>query len=111
VLDLLGAPHSCGRGLGVLVGVERALVVLARALVQLSPTELGVESLQLLAELGHVLARLRALSPAATLERGYAIVQRAADGTVLRDPSDVEDGEELRVRLARGDLTALGKVG
>ncbi|MDI5941740.1 exodeoxyribonuclease VII large subunit [Micromonospora sp. DH15] len=29
-------------------------------------------------ELRHTLARLRALSPAATLERGYAIVQRAA---------------------------------
>jgi len=63
------------------------------------------------AELGHVLARLRALSPAATLDRGYAIVQ-VAGGGVLRDPSDVEDGEELRVRLARGDLTAaVRKVG
>ena len=39
-------------------------------------------------ELHHTLARLRALSPAATLERGYAIVQRDDDGAVLRDPAD-----------------------
>ena len=34
------------------------------------------------------LARLRALSPAATLERGYAIVQRA-DGHVVRAAAEV----------------------
>jgi len=57
-------------------------------------------------ELHHTLARLRALSPAATLERGYAIVQRAADGAVLRDPADTSVGDDLRVRLARGELAA-----
>ncbi|BCB85190.1 exodeoxyribonuclease VII large subunit [Phytohabitans suffuscus] len=56
-------------------------------------------------DLRHTLARLRALSPAATLERGYAIVQRA-DGQVVRAPSDVAKGDELRVRLAEGDLSA-----
>jgi exodeoxyribonuclease VII large subunit len=40
------------------------------------------------------------------LERGYAIVQRAADGAVLRDPLDVEPGDDLRVRLAQGELGA-----
>jgi exodeoxyribonuclease VII large subunit len=58
------------------------------------------------AELEHTLARLRALSPAATLRRGYAIVQRAEDGAVLRDPAQVETGDALRVRLAAGELTA-----
>jgi exodeoxyribonuclease VII large subunit len=57
-------------------------------------------------ELHHVLARLRALSPAATLERGYAIVQRADDGAVLRDPAQVADGDALRLRLAGGELPA-----
>jgi exodeoxyribonuclease VII large subunit len=56
-------------------------------------------------DLGHTLARLRALSPAATLDRGYAIVQRA-DGAVLRDPAEVGDGDRLRVRLAGGELAA-----
>jgi exodeoxyribonuclease VII, large subunit len=57
-------------------------------------------------EVTHMLARLRSLSPLSTLERGYAIVQRAADGAVLRDPAVVAVGDELRVRLAAGELTA-----
>ncbi len=57
-------------------------------------------------ELHHTLARLRALSPAATLERGYAIVQRADNGAVLRDPADASDGDAVRLRLAGGELAA-----
>ncbi len=56
-------------------------------------------------ELAHTVARLRALSPAATLSRGYAIVQRA-DGHVLRKADEARKGEALRVRLAEGELTA-----
>ncbi|OON32224.1 MULTISPECIES: exodeoxyribonuclease VII large subunit [unclassified Micromonospora] len=56
-------------------------------------------------ELRHTLARLRALSPAATLERGYAIVQRA-DGQVVRAAGEVGRGDALRVRLAEGELAA-----
>ncbi|WP_199716775.1 exodeoxyribonuclease VII large subunit [Micromonospora musae] len=56
-------------------------------------------------ELRHTLARLRALSPAATLDRGYAIVQRA-DGHVVRAASEVGKGDPLRVRLADGELAA-----
>jgi exodeoxyribonuclease VII large subunit len=55
--------------------------------------------------LTHTLARLRALSPAATLGRGYAIVQRA-DGHVVRAAADVDKGDILRVRLAQGELSA-----
>ncbi|MFI5496502.1 exodeoxyribonuclease VII large subunit [Actinoplanes sp. NPDC051859] len=54
-------------------------------------------------DLRHTLARLRALSPAATLERGYAIVQRA-DGHVVRSAGEVTTGDVLRVRLADGEL-------
>jgi exodeoxyribonuclease VII large subunit len=57
-------------------------------------------------DLQHTVARLRGLSPAATLERGYAIVQRASDSVVLRDPADATTGDDLRVRLALGELTA-----
>ncbi|MFC3504366.1 exodeoxyribonuclease VII large subunit [Micromonospora krabiensis] len=56
-------------------------------------------------ELRHTLARLRALSPAATLDRGYAIVQRA-DGHVVRAAGEVGKGDPLRVRLAEGELAA-----
>ncbi|MEY9963420.1 exodeoxyribonuclease VII large subunit [Streptacidiphilus sp. MAP12-16] len=55
-------------------------------------------------ELSHTLARVVALSPAATLERGYAVLQRA-DGAVVRDPEQVADGESLRARVAHGELT------
>jgi exodeoxyribonuclease VII large subunit len=58
-----------------------------------------------LGELTHTVARLRALSPAATLQRGYAIVQRG-DGHVLRAAGDVAEGDPLRVRLADGELAA-----
>ncbi|MGC1213681.1 MAG: exodeoxyribonuclease VII large subunit [Micromonospora sp.] len=56
-------------------------------------------------DLRHTLARLRALSPAATLDRGYAIVQRT-DGHVVRAASEVTKGDPLRVRLAEGELAA-----
>ncbi|MEU5786551.1 exodeoxyribonuclease VII large subunit [Micromonospora purpureochromogenes] len=56
-------------------------------------------------DLRHTLARLRALSPSATLDRGYAIVQRA-DGHVVRAAAEVAKGDPLRVRLADGELTA-----
>ncbi|MFM9135409.1 MAG: exodeoxyribonuclease VII large subunit [bacterium] len=54
----------------------------------------------------HLLARLRALSPQATLERGYAVVRRADDGVVVRDPDDAEPGVDLDIRVARGSLRA-----
>jgi exodeoxyribonuclease VII large subunit len=56
-------------------------------------------------ELRHTTARLRGLSPAATLDRGYAIVQRA-DGYVVRAATDVAKGDPLRVRIADGELAA-----
>jgi exodeoxyribonuclease VII large subunit len=52
-------------------------------------------------DLDHVRARVQALSPQATLERGYAIVQRR-DGHVVRDPADAVG--RLRVRVARGEF-------
>lgn len=56
-------------------------------------------------ELRHTVARLRALSPAATLARGYAVVQRTG-GEVVHAATDVSPGEAVRVRLATGELTA-----
>ena len=55
------------------------------------------------ADLAHVLARVVALSPQATLERGYAVVQDE-DGLVVRDAEAVDPGTDLQVRLARGVL-------
>ncbi len=58
------------------------------------------------ADLAHAAARVRALSPAATLDRGYAVVQRRRDGAVVRGPDDVGPAEPLRLRLALGEVAA-----
>jgi exodeoxyribonuclease VII large subunit len=52
----------------------------------------------------HTRARLVALSPASTLRRGYAIVQRHNDG-VVRAAAEVKPGETLTVRFAEDQLT------
>jgi exodeoxyribonuclease VII large subunit len=57
------------------------------------------------AELGRQSAALSALSPYATLERGYSIV-RGPNGAVLRDASSVTAGDAVSVRLQRGELSA-----
>jgi exodeoxyribonuclease VII large subunit len=58
--------------------------------------------------LAHTRARVTSLSPAATLERGYAVVQRA-DGAVVRRPGEVASGDPLHLRLAEGELDATAR--
>jgi exodeoxyribonuclease VII large subunit len=55
-------------------------------------------------DIAHTRARLLALSPASTLRRGYAIVQRA-DSAVVRAAAEVSPGERLTVRFAEDQLT------
>ncbi|MFF4220499.1 MULTISPECIES: exodeoxyribonuclease VII large subunit [Streptomyces] len=55
-------------------------------------------------ELSHTHARVVALSPAATLRRGYAVLQHA-DGSVVRAAAEVSADEELRARVAEGEFT------
>lgn len=50
-------------------------------------------------------AQVRALSPAATLDRGYAVVQ-TSDGAVVRDATAVAAKDSLRVRVSRGEIMA-----
>ncbi len=56
-------------------------------------------------EVSHLRSRVRALSPAATLDRGYAVIQ-TPDGAVVRDPQQAVAGARLRVRVAHGDFAA-----
>ena len=56
-----------------------------------------------LAEAG---AALGVLAPQATLERGYGIVRRSDDGSIVRDPAEVRGGARLRIRVARGEFPA-----
>lgn len=55
-------------------------------------------------DIAHTLARVTALSPAATLARGYAVLQRA-DGHAVRRADEVVAGDTLRARVAEGALT------
>jgi exodeoxyribonuclease VII large subunit len=52
---------------------------------------------------GRLSARVTALSPQATLDRGYAVVVRG-DGSVVRDAAEVPAGEHLVGRFANGRL-------
>ena len=56
-------------------------------------------------ELKQIKARVRALSPQATLDRGYSVVQ-LADGQIVTDPKKLKQGDVLRLRLAQGETKA-----
>jgi exodeoxyribonuclease VII large subunit len=56
-------------------------------------------------DVAHTRARLLALSPAATLRRGYAVIQHG-DSRVVRAAAEVGDGETLSIRFAADQLTA-----
>lgn len=58
------------------------------------------------ARVGELRGHLRALSPQATLDRGYAIVQ-GPDGHVLRAPASAPEGAALTLTLAEGVLGAV----
>jgi exodeoxyribonuclease VII large subunit len=49
---------------------------------------------------------LQALSPLAVLGRGYSLVRRERDGTIVRAAAEVAVGERLDVRLASGRVVA-----
>jgi exodeoxyribonuclease VII large subunit len=54
-------------------------------------------------DLGHQIARVRGLSPLATLRRGYAVVQDR-DGHVVTSVSEVADDSPLQIRVHDGRL-------
>ncbi|WP_374024823.1 exodeoxyribonuclease VII large subunit [Mycobacterium sp. HNNTM2301] len=61
---------------------------------------------------GHLSARLATLGPAATLARGYAVVQTVPDSgppAVLRSVSGAPAGSRLRVRVADGAVAAVSE--
>jgi exodeoxyribonuclease VII large subunit len=60
-------------------------------------------------EVTHIAARVRTLSPQATLDRGYSVVQKS-DGVIVKDPASLAPGEKIQLRMAKGVAlaTALG---
>jgi len=70
--------------------------VLARPMQWLQPRRADVDQLA---------ARLRAMSPQATLDRGYAIVHTQA-GAVVESIEEVHHGNELTIRIRDGQFEA-----
>tara|TARA_R110002096_G_scaffold23031_2_gene73515 strand:+ start:1043 stop:2395 length:1353 start_codon:yes stop_codon:yes gene_type:complete len=52
---------------------------------------------------------LNSVSPLATLDRGYAIVHKDSTGQVVTRASQVQQGDDIRARLAAGQLVATVK--
>jgi exodeoxyribonuclease VII large subunit len=77
---------------------EHVLALAERGRIALS-ADLGRRA----ADVAHLKARIIALSPAATLRRGYAIVQQDSGHVVLR-ADQVSAGEELTIRFADDQL-------
>ena len=59
-----------------------------------------------IAELGNRYAQLHALSPHATLARGYAVVQVDGGGPTVTSVRDVTAGDQLRIAVADGVVGA-----
>jgi exodeoxyribonuclease VII large subunit len=59
------------------------------------------------ARLQQVMQALHALSPLATLQRGFAIVQKSATGAIVTEAASVKTGERVQARLAHGYLDCL----
>ncbi len=59
-------------------------------------------------QIGHLRHQVRSLSPQSTLDRGYSVV-RDLDGHVVSDAAKVKKGQQLKVRLAKGELGAVAE--
>ncbi len=56
-------------------------------------------------ELKAITAHLRSLSPQSTLDRGYSVI-RNAKGDVIRDPKQLKSGDQLAIKVAKGETSA-----
>jgi exodeoxyribonuclease VII large subunit len=85
----------------VLAGIGQELVSSKAALTSAIKTSL-FRNRSRLEQIEH---QLKALSPVAILERGYALVFDAA-GKLVKDSAQVQSGDEISARLAKGTVTA-----
>src|SRR3954468_292407 len=85
----------------VLTGMRRDLASHATAITSAVHTLL----LRRRSRLEQIDQQLKALSPTAILERGYALVFDSS-GKLVKNSAQVEAGEEISARLAHGSLTA-----
>lgn len=79
--------------------IHRARVAARRDITRLLSTESE--------RVAHLSARLATLGPAATLARGYAVVQALPSHSVVRSVGDAAPGTRLRIRVADGAFGAV----
>ncbi len=58
--------------------------------------------LRLRERLGHLAGRLGGVDPLAVLRRGYSIVYRVSNGSIVKDASSLQKGHRVRVDFAAG---------
>jgi len=108
VPDLIELKHGLSRTRGGLERATRRLLQRDRQRLSLLGERLDRAPRLLLERrrgaLAQAAGRLRALSPVATLERGYAIVR--AGETVVRTASSVAPGDHVDVQLGEGGFVA-----
>ena len=68
--------------------------------------EIALQQRRHRARLAEAGARLDSLSPLSVLDRGYALVRRADDDTLVRRASQVAPGDALSIRVAEAQITA-----
>jgi exodeoxyribonuclease VII large subunit len=85
----------------VLAGVHRNLAAQTAAMSSAMRTSL-LRQRSRIEQLEH---QLRALSPVAILDRGYALIFDSS-GKLVKNAAQVEVGDEISARLATGALTA-----
>jgi exodeoxyribonuclease VII large subunit len=88
----------------VLSGMRRQIDAATAALVSVMRNVL----LQHKVRAGRMMTALETLSPLAILERGYALVFDSS-GKLLKDAAQVQTGDEISARLARGEIQATVK--
>jgi exodeoxyribonuclease VII large subunit len=54
--------------------------------------------------LSQTAGKMKDVSPATILERGFSVTRKMPEGSVIRHASDVEEGGRVRVILSRGEL-------
>jgi len=85
--------------------VRNALILVPQLLKRVEQRMLAVLAFRRQA-VRSIAAALDGLSPLAILGRGYSIVQTVPDGLIVRRARDVSVGDEIRARLAEGQLLA-----